>query len=360
MRAGLYLWRATAQSAWRTVLAVALIGGLFGAVALGAVAGARRTASAYGRYLASTMASNAFVNVPGLLPGMSAARPIKLIEALPGITASDAIELGAVTLRQLGKKVGDTILVGRRPYRRPLTISGVVTLPSFGVAISQHVSLGQGAMLSEQALLAAEGLTSRGLQSALESSQAAPSAVAIDLVPGTSAAQRAALVRQITSANPDGTPGGTYALGLHRARAAAIVNATQMGGQPLALALGLAAAAMASLALTVLTSVRRRRRELALLKTLGMTRRQLRAIVAWQTTLTLVIALVVGVPLGVAAGRWAWHGFAGSIGVAPVTVVPALLLAAGCIAVLLAGNLLTSFPAAVAARTPAAGTLRAE
>jgi hypothetical protein len=49
-----------------------------------------------------------------------------------------------------------------------------------------------------------------------------------------------------------------------------------MGGQPLALALALAAAAMASLALTVLTSVRRRRRELALLKTLGMTRHQLR------------------------------------------------------------------------------------
>ena len=276
------------------------------------------------------------------------------------ITGNGQIELGAVTLRQLGKKVGDTVLVGRRPYRRPLTISGIVTLPSFGVAISQHVSLGQGAMLSEPALLAAQGLTSRGLQSALESSQAAPSAVAIDLVPGTSAAQRAALVHRITSANPDGTPGGTYQLGLHRARAASIVNATQMGGQPLALALGLAAAAMLSLALTVLTSVRRRRRELALLKTLGMTRRQLRAIVAWQTTLTLVIALVVGVPLGIAAGRWAWGGFAGSLGVAPVTVVPALLLAAGCAAVVLAGNLLASVPAAMAARTPAAGTLRTE
>ncbi len=90
MRAALYVWRATAWRSWRTVLTVALIGGLFGAVALGAVAGARRTASAYGRYLAATKASDAFVNVPGLLPGMAATRPIKLIEALPGITASDA------------------------------------------------------------------------------------------------------------------------------------------------------------------------------------------------------------------------------------------------------------------------------
>jgi hypothetical protein len=68
----------------------------------------------------------------------------------------------------------------------------------------------------------------------------------------------------------------------------------------------------------------------------------------------------VGVPLGVAAGRWAWDGFAGSLGVAPVTVVPVLLLAAGCAAVVLAGNLLASVPAAMAARTPAAGTLRTQ
>src|ERR1700721_2186920 len=90
MRAALYVWRATAQRSWRTVLTVALIGGLLGAVALGAVAGARRAASAYGRYLVATRASDAAVNVPGLLPGMAAAEPIKLIEALPGITASDA------------------------------------------------------------------------------------------------------------------------------------------------------------------------------------------------------------------------------------------------------------------------------
>jgi hypothetical protein len=71
MRAALYLWRATAQRSWRTALTVALIGGLFGAVALGALAGARRTASAYGRYLVSIKASDAFVNVPGASSGPS-------------------------------------------------------------------------------------------------------------------------------------------------------------------------------------------------------------------------------------------------------------------------------------------------
>ena len=82
-----------------------------------------------------------------------------------------------------------------------------------------------------------------------------------------------------------GLPGGTYEL--QHARASAVVNTEQMGGQPLALALGLAVAAVLSLALTVLSLVRRRRRELALLKALGMTRGQVRAVIAWQTTLTL-------------------------------------------------------------------------
>ena len=79
----------------------------------------------------------------------------------------------------------------------------------------------------------------------------------LDLAPGTTARQRAALVSRIVSANPDGTPGGSYELS--HARASAIVNTEQMGGQPLALAVGLAVAAMLSLALTLLSLVRRRR-----------------------------------------------------------------------------------------------------
>jgi hypothetical protein len=274
------------------------------------------------------------------------------------ITGNDQIELGTVTLRELGKQVGDTVLVGSRPYRQRLTIVGTVTLPSFGVALTDHVSLGRGAMVSERALLTTQGLSTNAPGSQAQDSQDTPSAVAIDLVPGTSAAQRSQLVHEITSANPDGDPGGTYAMGPHLANA--VVNASRMGREPLALALGLAAAAVLSLALTVLASVRRRRRELALLKTLGMTRRQVKAIVAWQTTLTLAIAVAVGTPLGIIGGRWAWRAFAGSLGVTPVTVLPVLLLGAGVAALIVAGNLLASVPAAVAARTAPGSALRAE
>jgi hypothetical protein len=52
-----------------------------------------------------------------------------------------------------------------------------------------------------------------------------------------------------------------------------------------------------------------------------MTRRQVRAVIAWQTTLTLLIAVGIGGPLGIACGRLAWHAFAGSLGVMPIVEV---------------------------------------
>jgi ABC-type antimicrobial peptide transport system permease subunit len=187
------------------------------------------------------------------------------------------------------------------------------------------------------------------------SSPSYPSAAAIDVSPRADAS---ALASRITTANPDGTPGGTYQLGPQRG--APVLNASQMGSQPLALATGVAAAAVLALGLTVLASVRQRRRELALLKALGLRGRQLRAVVAWQTSITLVVATAVGVPLGLVAGRWAWASFANAIGVVPTPVVPQLSLVAGVAALLVAGNLLAAGPAAIAARIPPATTLRAE
>ena len=79
---------------------------------------------------------------------------------------------------------------------------------------------------------------------------------------------------------------------------------------PAILAGGLAAGAVAGLGLTLVASVRRRRRDFALLKTLGFTRRQLAGAVAWQSTVIAAAGLVIGVPLGIAAGRWLWLAFA--------------------------------------------------
>ena len=212
-------------------------------------------------------------------------------------------------------------------------------------------------MLNDSTLLAIEGLSnlSEEEQENSVSVPAFPSAVAIDLASGANAGP---LVARISGAGPGGTPGGTYRQ--PRVVGAAIVNAAQMGSQPLALALALAAAAVLSLAVALLASVRQRRRQLAPLKALGLTRRQVREVIAWQASIILLVAVLVGVPLGVAAGGWAWTSFAASLGVVPVTVVPGLALLAGFIALLAAGNLLAAVPASVAVRTRPAATLQAE
>jgi hypothetical protein len=62
-----------------------VIGGLLGAVGLASLAGARRTHSAYGRYLASINASTVMINVPG--PVLSV---IQHIEHLPDVSSSAA------------------------------------------------------------------------------------------------------------------------------------------------------------------------------------------------------------------------------------------------------------------------------
>jgi len=117
---------------------------------------------------------------------------------------------------------------------------------------------------------------------------------------------------------------------------------------------------VAALGLTLVSSVRRRRRDLALLKTLGFTRRQLGAAVAWQSTVVAAAGLIIGVPLGIAVGRWLWLAFARELSAVPDPVVPAASIALAAVAALVLANLVAAVPGRQAARTPAALMLRAE
>jgi hypothetical protein len=130
-------------------------------------------------------------------------------------------------------------------------------------------------------------------------------------------------------------------------------------GLPLALALLVTLLAVGTVAHSLVTSVRRRRRELAILKAVGFVGHQVQATVAWQATALAACGLVIGLPLGLAAGRWAWTLFAGQVAIEPVPVISVLVLLA-IPAVLAATNALAAFPARAAARTQPAVVLRAE
>ena len=84
------------------------------------------------------------------------------------------------------------------------------------------------------------------------------------------------------------------------------------------------------------------RRDLAILKTMGFVRGQVSATVAWQATTFAVVAILVGLPLGVAAGRWTWRLTAEQLGVASPPVTPPLLILAIATGAVVAANLIAA------------------
>lgn len=152
----------------------------------------------------------------------------------------------------------------------------------------------------------------------------------------------------------------------------ALVTATDPGGHVhagrfrvvglLSLLLGgvVAVCGLAALAHLLVVSVARRRTESGLLMALGMVRRQLAEIVFWQATTVAVVAVAAGIPLGIAAGRAIWRAFAISLGVVPVPVVQAWLIAPLAADALLSANALAAVPAMSAARSRPGQLLRTE
>jgi ABC-type antimicrobial peptide transport system permease subunit len=163
---------------------------------------------------------------------------------------------------------------------------------------------------------------------------------------------------RIMAANPSDA-GATY-LVLTVQQPAEIVSYRSTGATPVVLASGLATGASVALGLTLVASVRRRRRDLALLKTLGFTRLQLASAVAWQASVNALTGAVVGVPLGIALGRWLWDLFARAIFAVADPSVPVLQVVIVAAAALVLANVVAAVPGRMAARTPTALLLRAE
>ena len=143
-------------------------------------------------------------------------------------------------------------------------------------------------------------------------------------------------------------------------RPAQIVNYRSIGATPVVLAGGLALGALAALGLTLTVSVRRRRRDLALLRSLGFTQRQLSGAIASQSTVVVCVGIVVGIPLGIVIGRQLWSLFARNINAVPDPTVPVLSVVLVALGALVFANVIAAFPGRIAAGTPTAMALRAE
>ena len=82
--------------------------------------------------------------------------------------------------------------------------------------------------------------------------------------------------------------------------------------------------------------------------------------VAWEASALAAAALLVGLPLGVLAGRWAWALFAASAGVSGVADVPVPLILLAVPVTLVLANLIAAEPGWDAARVRPASILRTE
>ena len=266
-----------------------------------------------------------------------------------GVDSNRQVVFGAVTLAQLHKKVGDSVTVrtNRLGGTTTLRIVGTATLPTIGVGGNGHPEMGIGALVPQAILPTPPGEPA---------AQQGPNAVLVRLHHDSPAARRS--LERIARATSTPVDAGVFVYSV--LRPAEIVNYRSMGTIPAFLGAGLAAGAVAALGLTLVASVSRRRRELAALKTLGFTGRQLASSVAWQSSVAVGIGTVVGVPLGIIVGRTLWDLFAREINVVPEPSVPVLLIALIALGALVLANLVAAIPGASAARTPAGLLLRSD
>ncbi|MGH2555554.1 MAG: FtsX-like permease family protein [Actinomycetota bacterium] len=270
-----------------------------------------------------------------------------LIEGRPPSNPREIV-LGTSTLRSIDAAVGDQVKVESQGRTTAMSIVGRAVFPSFGRGSFTPTGLGEGAA------------TTAAMFPPFEFPGAPPGpsynfylvrfAAQADV--DTVAAQ---LRNQLRAVCPP------VECGLRTAQPPYdITNFARIRATPLLLAGLLAVLGVAMIAHALATSVRRRRHDLAILKTLGFVRRQISATVAWQATTFAAVGLVIGIPLGVGAGRWVWTLFAEQLGVPPEPTVslPAILLAIP-ITVLVA-NLVAALPGRIASRMQPAQVLRTE
>jgi hypothetical protein len=250
------------------------------------------------------------------------------------------IVLGAQSMRSAGTALGGTVRVslGNGPVAR-LRVVGVAVFPS----LDDTLTLGKGACLTIGAL---GRLVPR-------SAQLPPSDhVFLRFRPGAGPAAFSTLARRVTTAGPfamDGPPSP-----------AEVINFGQVRNLPLILGGSFGVLALLTITHLLITSVRRRRRDIAVLRAVGFSQRQVRAAVAWQSATLMAVSLAAGVPAGLIAGRQIWLLLTRQLGVLPAVDLPAVTLALLVVAAVPVAIAIAAWPGEAAARISPALALRAE
>ncbi len=139
-----------------------------------------------------------------------------------------------------------------------------------------------------------------------------------------------------------------------------VLSYDHIAGTPLLLVAVLGLLAIGSTIHLLVTGVRSRRRDVALLKTIGLSRRQALSAVLVQASALILLALAVAIPLGALSGRWLWIETARWLGIADDLALPLVPLAAITAAALAGAAAIATGPGVLAARVQIANALRSE
>jgi ABC-type lipoprotein release transport system permease subunit len=249
--------------------------------------------------------------------------------------AANEVALGPATSKALHKSVGDSVRITSDVGPQTMRVVGTTLLVQ-----TPHASFDQGAWVSPAGLAKLNNKPDRG--------------EVIMLVTARPGMTRAAVVKEL-SQRFDGIEVDTE--GSIPQDVSLLQNVRNL---PRALAAFLAVLGVAALGHALVTTVRRRRHDLAVLRAMGMRPRQSAACIFWQAMTVALVALAIGVPLGIVLGRLSWRWVANST---PLLYVPPLAVLAIVIAIpaaIVLANALAAYPARRAAGVRPAEVLRTE
>jgi hypothetical protein len=243
---------------------------------------------------------------------------------------ADEIVLGRATASEVDAGIGDDVTVSGRTGTDEFRVTGLVVMPGLG----STDGMGEGGLVTEGAMEHIDGI-------------AQPTVAATRF----RVEQPAVLVS--LAAESDSEPVEPFV-------PSAIVNIERVRFIPFALAGVLAALLSLTLGHVMLTSVRGGRRDHAILRSLGARSRWVSRAVRWQATSVTVLAVVLGIPVGIVTGRLIFEAFARNMGVVDGAMIPTMSVAVGVILLVALANAVGSVCVRRAARIGPAELLRAE
>jgi ABC-type lipoprotein release transport system permease subunit len=248
--------------------------------------------------------------------------------------APDEVALGPQTAKALDKGIGDEVRIGAENVVTARVV-GITLLPQ-----TAHSSFDQGAWMTDDGLAP---LATNASEDIPEQTIVATFREGVERDEGV-----VALSESIdTYAESPSLPQD-------------VVHLRNVRTLPMALAGFLVFLGLAALGHVLVSAAKRRRGDLAVLRALGFRPCQVAASISWQATTVGLLGLVLGIPLGIAAGRIAWRWVADRtplIYVGPVAIVVVLVAIP---ATLVLANALAVLPGRRAARVRPAQVLRTE